>query len=128
MSQQPYNVDLMLAIREQITTHPETHSQHLWARRTECGTTYCIAGWAAVLSGYSINWLLADHVDGEEISGQVVPVEDGGADLIADAAQELLGLAYEERDGLFYEFSNPEALAVLDRMIEAGKNGERVQL
>lgn len=114
-----YNVDLMLAIREQITTHPETHDQDSWGNKTAgCGTTHCIAGWAGALSraqldwsGADESWMKLDSIDGQdpEIFGE-----------------KALGLTRAEAGALFYA-GEEGALALLDRMIEAGKNGERIR-
>jgi hypothetical protein len=41
-----------------ILAHPEMHDQRNWATQTECGTTYCFAGWRAVLDGYTeMDWV-----------------------------------------------------------------------
>ena len=36
-------------VLDQITTFPETHVQQNWQTETACGTTYCVAGWAATV-------------------------------------------------------------------------------
>lgn len=116
-----YNVDLMLAVREQITSHPETHKQEMWATRTECGTTYCIAGWAAALSGKEMLW--EPGCDWPEEAYYLV--EPGGTQgqMVAWYARDALGLTQLEADRLFAA-SVPEAsaLAMLDELIEKGKN------
>lgn len=106
-----YNVDLMLAVREQITSHPETHDQDSWGRRgPECGTTHCIAGWAAVLSGRSLEWNEGGYANTTE-----------GVD-VGRAAEVLLGLNGNEAWALFHSLDNSDALAKLDELIEKGKN------
>ncbi|MFC5799147.1 hypothetical protein [Streptomyces formicae] len=116
-----YNVDLMLAVREQITSHPETHRQVMWGRRTECGTTYCIAGWAAVLSGQKLLW--------EGYAGASTEtwwLDDGRGNVlttIESYAREALGLSDEEAGDLFaFDLPEPKALQRLDALIEKGKN------
>lgn len=113
------NVDLMLRVREQITTHPETHNQNQWARRGSCGTTHCIGGWAVAFSRssdmewYSLGDLNSDLEACITVAGQYIP----------DAARDALGLTEKEAERLFYDCSNTEALQILDEYIEQGKNG-----
>lgn len=111
----PYNTDLMLRIREQITSEPKTHDQSAWAARTECGTTYCIAGWAVVLSGQELDWDGADLATPFTADDRYIP----------QVARELLGLDPWSADRLFFCDSGT-ALHRLDQLIEAGKNGTRV--
>jgi len=122
-----YNVDLLMQVREKIVNEPERHFQGSWARAEsdpredgECGTAYCVAGWAAVLDGQELDWQLGDW---------------GGwdADYLADGkgiwsyAQKALGLGAIERAILFAGGnSRQRVLSMLDRLIEAGKNGERI--
>ena len=44
------NKDLLERVAQQIEAHPETFDMQDW----DCGTTACIAGWAARLSGKSM--------------------------------------------------------------------------
>lgn len=107
------NTDLLLQIREQITAHPETHDQDQWGRRTECGTTHCIAGWAAVLSGANLDWR-----KNEFGVGLLCFVNEHDPGVYAAA---LLGLSCDEAGALFYQ-GNKAALTHLDELIEKGKN------
>jgi len=119
------NVDLMLAVRDQVTMHPETHDQFMWARKTECGTTYCIAGWAAVLSGQQLLWELAGEA-GDEEAGWIRIIGPRGPTAgrsISTFARDELGLTPYEAGELFAsDLSEDEALAKLDALIEKGKN------
>lgn len=112
-----YNLDLLRAVREQITTHPETHDQRSWAKRAKCGTTHCIAGWACALSGDAFEWE-PDAFDQREyasfISGRVVDIED--------RARGLLGLTRDEAPDLFFELSNPAALELLNALIQEAES------
>lgn len=105
------NVDLMLAVRDQITMHPETHKQHSWGDKHPCGTTHCIAGWAAALSGADLTWTS---------SGALAAV--GDSHHVQVYAENVLGLDVHEASDLFFEFSENRALAKLDALIEKGKN------
>jgi hypothetical protein len=124
MTQKPYQVDLMLAVREHIQANPESHDQAYWAQRKGCGTTYCIAGWAALLSGHRAEWLGDEEVITLYLEGDGPPIDRQ----IPGVARQALGLNRAEGLHLFMENDNDAALALLDRMIEAGKNGERVEL
>lgn len=116
-----YNTDLMLAIREHIRANPEQHDQNNWGSRTACGTTHCIAGWAAALSGAVMSWeVWCDRLRMTGVNGVL-----GGTPRYAAQA---LGLTRPEWEALFFECDNAKALDLLDRMIEAGKNSERVEL
>ena len=112
-----YNLDLMRAVREQITKHPETHDQTSWGERTKCGTTHCIAGWACALNGDTIQWEPDESV-GESASS--VTTKDGQLP-IDDRARELLGLDDFEASDLFYAFTRTHALARLGALIEKGE-------
>jgi len=46
--------DLLRAVADQIEAHPETWDQNHFEARSECGTTYCVAGWALRLSHQQI--------------------------------------------------------------------------
>lgn len=98
------NSALLIAVADQIESKPESHNQGLWLKgRTErlgeveactvadmfvygiensCGTTGCVAGWAAVLDP-TPRFLKREH-DGEDIS--------------VYAARALFGEAYYDDD------------------------------
>lgn len=102
------NVDRLRDVLEHVTTCPHTWDQNVWLVPPEdaaveaqpgtdwtCGTTACLAGWAALRHGYrpSRN---DDHV---------VRLDDpddwGYARFVSDVARELLGLTREQGDLLF---------------------------
>lgn len=107
------NVDLMLEIREQITSHPETHDQNVWGYQDSCGTTHCIAGWASALTGAHLDWRK------EFGATQLVHADDEDPD---DYARRVMGLDGPTAQRLFFECNNCEALTLLDELIEQGKN------
>lgn len=110
----------MLAVREQITSHPETHDQGDWAlKRPGCGTTLCIAGWACQLSGEQLRWFEDETEEGDPLR-RANYTRSGGS--IWDRAGELLGLSLPEAGRLFHNMDNADALARLDELIEKGKN------
>lgn len=126
MTEQSYNTDLLMQVREKIVNEPEKHEQSRWARAFsdprkggDCGTAYCVAGWAAVLDGQKLAWIaFGDFWEASVLIGGVG---------ISPYAMETLGLSMNEARRLFAG-DNPRThvLSMLDRLIEAGKNGERV--
>lgn len=122
-----YNTDLLMQVREKIVNEPEKHHQGAWAvaqsdprKDGECGTAYCVAGWAAVLDGQQLDWDEAG--DGTWDASYTTT----GA-MVGVYAQDVLGLTNDERRTLFRGHNERgEVLDMLDRLIEAGKNGERI--
>lgn len=110
----PIDVELLKKVRDKVTSDPEAHYQANWGRKTSCGTTHCIAGWAAVLDGAAVDW--EDDGDGYWEAATV----NGCAQHIETYAKEALGLTWEEAS-IFYA-SRDEALQQLDRLIERGEN------
>jgi len=105
------NVDLMLQIKHAIAEQPHRHNQATWATNSrdmspdeECGTTMCIAGWALAFNGDTVQDLFDRHGS------------------VHHLAQGYMGITLEESHDLFYEMSNSKALALLDELIERGKN------
>lgn len=122
-----YNTDLLMQVREKIVSEPEKHRQASWAfskddprKGGDCGTAYCVAGWAAVLDGQKLDWT-------ETGTGAWDASFTIGGAMISEHAQDVLGLTYGEQSQLFRGSNTRSAvLAMLDRLIEAGKNGERL--
>lgn len=116
-----YNTDLMIEVKNYLEEHPEEHDQDSWGRRTACGTTGCIAGTAAILNGADIFWRDADGLGNAEAMYRCdswTPFE---------YAVRALGLNNYEANWLFHTRTNAEAMALLDRFIAAGKNGDGVE-
>lgn len=129
MSEPTYNTDLLMQVREKIANEPEKHHQAAWALASsnpaeggDCGTAYCVAGWAAVLDGQTLEWR-------ESYGGVWVADWTTGGEAIWAYARTALGLTPREDVRLFSaENSRDYVLRVLDALIEAGKNGERLAL
>lgn len=107
------NLDLLKEIHQKITTTPEGWVQETWAMQKECGTSYCIAGWACVLSGYEVNF---ENVEPDSYGEQEVSYLANG-ECIDSKGKELLGLDDWQANSLFYTTSNPVALERLEAMI-----------
>jgi hypothetical protein len=104
------NVPLAKAILRQITEHPETHEQSSWMGHKACGTTHCIAGWAAALT---------PDIKLRPIgpAGFMAAFPDGEKHVPSYAGQILLGLTDEQADDLFYE-GNSGAVEYLRELID----------
>lgn len=90
------NKELLRKILVQIENTPDQWEQITWGNRSECGTTYCVAGWACALSGYEP---LIPEEGGSfdnmiSPGGHIVDVEKEGA--------SLLGLTEDEINTLFF--------------------------
>lgn len=97
------NVPLMLKVLEHITAHPDEHDQHTWATRApHCGTTYCFAGWAVVLTGHDVKW--TPHGWCCEFPGCKRESAALTTDrrTIHDVAREELGLTVRQADDMFW--------------------------
>lgn len=102
-------VDLLRSVLEHITAHPETWDQDKWAVRTECGTSFCVAGHVAVKKGMTPEWSPQVDWPGDEIfdiEGAYVAssVTDSEGDYydIPSFAAEAVGLDYLSANMLFH--------------------------
>lgn len=113
------NLPLLRKVVEYITQQPDEWHQEVWAARTgqshwvqkrdehgrfiqgkeyqDCGTAMCVAGHAAVMDGFTVQW----HEHDEQASCVVETDEDGRAIPIETAATHALGLGAAEASGLF---------------------------
>jgi len=100
------NRELFQKIHEQISAHPDTHYQGSW--ETGCGTTRCVAGWAIHLTTGAPVFGSDGRVSAQT---RALAAEYGTRDagpggwhagyMVADLAQELLGLSQPEAGRLF---------------------------
>lgn len=107
------NLEKLKELHERITTKPENWDQECWAQQKECGTSYCMAGWACVLDGQVIDW--PKNVEpGEWVEAlHLVTGQD-----IDEAARDILGLDQDDSDRLFYCTNNDVALLRLENLID----------
>lgn len=90
------NTELLLKIYDKVSAEPEAWDQGNWGQQTECGTTYCIAGWACVLSGLDVQFTCAPGI---------AAVRAGGLP-VAFRAADLLNLDEYQAYDLFYDTGN----------------------
>jgi hypothetical protein len=104
------NAALAYQVLDHLDAHPEQWNQRDWAIQRPCGTAFCFAGWAAVLSGREILWWNADRV---VIHGDYVvdARDEEGRQWIGDAAREALGI--DDSGNLFASSNTREDLGRL---------------
>jgi hypothetical protein len=102
MSKEPKpNLPLLRAVLAQIDATPERWDQSMWASRTECGTAFCVAGWAVHIS----------HPDAKpkfNLYGEALTCRlPGFGDVyIMDEARRLLAITRDEASLLFSSFNS----------------------
>lgn len=108
------NVPLMRKVLEHITEHPEEHDQGVWAEKTPCGTTYCMAGHTVLMAGHEIAWsggpTDVSNEDGADHVTKSVVTPDGLTNYIPYVAARELGLDRDQASMLFYDSSSIEDL------------------
>lgn len=105
-------------VRQYALLHPDEFDMSFWIRTTPCGTTRCIAGTAVFL--FAPEAKVSSMFDGEgnlsEAAMDLVTMHPGDEPvLIEHAAQDLLGLTYEQANVLFYSEQHWEG--VLDDIV-----------
>jgi hypothetical protein len=85
------NAELAYAVLDQIDAHPDQWEQGTWATRSKCGTAFCFAGWAVVLSGRTLIWDSRNRVHAEA-EFVLDDRTEAGQQWLADAAREALGI------------------------------------
>jgi hypothetical protein len=114
------NMPLLRRILHQIDEHPETYEQSVYASDSPCGTSYCVAGHAAVMSGAKPYWQRLDPLSTEPYF-RADETEDG--EMIRVVAQQALGLTDDEACQLFDSENCREDVELVAYRI-AGRAGE----
>lgn len=126
----PVNVALLSTIADLIRTRPDLHDNRFWAARVKTGraslTTYCVGGWAIVLSGGRFEWRRArcavSHTRRRHVltSSVVRPESLPDSERISLAAQRLLRINTATARRLFNPTaSSTEVLAVIEDILAA---------
>lgn len=102
------NKELLRKILNQVEETPEQWLQSSWGLKTSCGTTFCIAGWACVLSGY-------EPIPPSNPSTRLIEYvqKEGEIFHIQDIAGRLLHLNDDQQEELFYETDEDDAYEIL---------------
>lgn len=95
------NTAELVAIYRYIVAHPQEWDQAAYAKRTACGTAYCVAGHAVVRAGWRLVW--TDYGGGSWSTAALDgPRDDEGyPPMFGDVATALLGLTDDEAYALF---------------------------
>lgn len=101
-------MELAEKILEQIDRHPESHEQAHWGEKTECGTSACICGWAALINEdahYEPLFAGSTH--------DILVLNSGAGDDWINYGAKVLGLSVMDADRLFMNTNNEEAKEAL---------------
>lgn len=101
---------LAAQILEHITAHPEQHDQLSFGEKNDCGTTACIAGWAALLTD---NAFFRKKFEDDESYGWRLVVKPDAEYSFESLGANLLGMEYDDAWELFYCLDNEQAKAAL---------------
>lgn len=91
------NIPLLRKVMEHIEAHPDEWDQEAWAARTPCGTTYCFAGIAVVMSGHDLMWTpgyMKSHWVEQDVSTT-------RGEHIQEVAMRELGLSLDQASAIF---------------------------
>lgn len=101
MTTQSPNDDLLIDVLAQIERTPERWNQRVWVHRTDCGTSYCFAGWACALTAPDVtqpDFLWSAATLHAQFAGQTGRTSRG---LVPTVAADVLGLTPAQADELF---------------------------
>lgn len=110
------NKELIKKIITQIEDNPGSWDQTAWAGQGVCGATFCVAGWACELTGYSPRFE-EFSLGGQSPITSVAENESGQQVQIEFHARAVLGLSHEEAYELFFA-PEPVALRLLKEWSE----------
>jgi hypothetical protein len=122
------NRELAARVYEQITRDPASHDQKHWVTSQTleipedfCGTTGCVAGWAALLSGRDVRFALLESFGYYDFVGVML---DGERDNISAIGRELLELTDDQAEWLFAAGrTTDEVYAALKDIMATGEFG-----
>lgn len=106
------NTELLKKTLAHIEAHPSEWTQERWITKTDCGTSYCFAGWALTLAQVPIETCKDEAVVRVELVNAVLPEGEMPFErwdeflTVRDAAEALLGLEdlelRDKEDGELY--------------------------
>lgn len=121
MSRTPEQRALAGKIYAQIVDNPKTHDQSWYSIETDCGTTYCIAGWAVKLAHPDYQFRYVTSSLG--LTANEVVTTDGESEFIFVIAMGDLGLDHAEHEYLFDETTTREScLAFLEALRDGNES------
>lgn len=100
------NLPLLRAVLAQIDAAPERWEQASYAVKKDCGTAYCVAGWAVHISHPDAEPRFGTECDcyecsGDRLTATGMQMPDGRFVDIENEAVRLLGITYGEGQCLF---------------------------
>lgn len=111
------NLELAKRVLAQIEADPATWNQEHWAYKTECGTSYCFAGWALKLAYQEPQFLFWGYDD--EATYVRLPK---GETTISSAADAVLGISQAQGELLFWAENTLDDLRAYVQQL--GETGE----
>lgn len=117
------NDELLARTLRHIIENPREWDQESWAHRWEdedklgrdvCGTAYCFAGTAVVLTGHPILW------EGDHAFSDLV-VDGDGVEEVPGVARRELGLSADDAEWLFHPENSLTNLCDIVRQITDGR-------
>lgn len=123
------NTELLNKTLDYIEAHPDEWKQDRWATKTDCGTSYCFAGWALTLA--SVPVIFDDDepvVSTDTLNGALTKLgadiwETDGYETVRNAAEALLGI----EDMLLLDLEDGELYSAADVLFEADNSLERLR-
>jgi hypothetical protein len=103
------NLDLLRRVLRQIDDDPKSWNQSYWATKSDCGTAYCFAGWACVLSDNQIDWSRRTVTWSDDV---IVAMSVVDGDTIGTKAMHALRITQGEAQDLFRQFNTREHLDI----------------
>lgn len=113
--------ELAQKIYDQITQYPATHDQGSWQSVNECGTTYCVAGWAVAFQDSHRAHAERD-VDSWPLRRRLQSELGASSNTWEALGQALLGLTEEQVTRLFYS-DDDRAPVLLSEMFDLNQEG-----
>lgn len=110
-------IGLLRKVVQHIAAHENAWDQGHWVRRTACGTTACLAGHTVLLAQRPVHGSLGPNDAGIEYMAFATD-QYGSFVGIDEAAEDLLGLTYQQASRLFYWEPVASGVNALDQLAE----------
>lgn len=117
---------LLKYILDGIESGELNHRQDKWGyapmddeRQPElCNSAYCVAGWAAKLTGASFQFYRS--TEGDYYFATLVHTPDGQYEKVSDYARQVLQLTDDDADVLFWWHNSYEQLRMFEKLLDEG--------
>ena len=101
------NVPLLTKVLDHITANPKEWNQRVFVREATCGTAACVAGWAVIMTGHTLEYEQGECIHGSrtEACREACRAQfarcTADEKFIADVARHELGLTAAQSACLF---------------------------